>query len=142
MLITKADADEALHGQTKAFNSRPTISGSLKTSSCRHTTKTGMVDVKVYTPITAAEFEAGKGREEAYSEIKTKVETLSGIGEQSFIVGRDGIATIHVFKGNSVVQIAFLDHTKVPAGEHPDKSLKAFSETLKKLAIKAASRME
>lgn len=141
MLITKDDASEALGGQVKVSSSPPTTSGSKKTLYCSYTTpRTGLLDVHVYTPLTAAEFEAGKGREEANS--ANKIQTLSGIGDQAFIVGREGRATISFLKGNAIVQIGLLDLAKVPPGAHPDKSLKAFSEDLKKLAIKAASRME
>lgn len=121
------------------FSDPPAQSDAGTESKCTYTTPSGYLQVTTFTPTTAAQFE--RLAAQAKAEQKVKFQPLTGIGEQAFIIGKEGSAILYLLKGNTGVRLNLHDKKKLPAGSSSEKSLQAFSELLKTLATNAASRM-
>jgi hypothetical protein len=138
-LIKKDEAAEILGLEVKMYSGPPVTSGGKRIQRCRYYTTTALLDILVTSPVTPPEFE--KAQIQMESDQANKVQSLSGIGDQALIVGRGGTATLNMLKGNTAVGLSILDKARISPGASPDESFKIFSENLKTLGAKAASRV-
>jgi hypothetical protein len=139
LLITKAEAEELFKGEMANYSDPPTKSDRGTESKCTYVTPTGYLQIITFAPATSAQFESLIGQ--AKADQKVKVEILSGIGEQAFVIGKDARGTLYMLKASMGVKLSLQDKRRLPAEASADKSLQTFSEDLKTLAIKVASRI-
>ncbi len=140
ILITKAEAEELFKVEMANYSDPPAKSDRGTESKCTYATPTGYLQIITFAPATSAQFESLIGQ--AKADQKVKVETLSGIGEQAFIIGKDGRGILYLLKAGTGVRLSLQDKRRLPAEASADKSLQTFSEDLKTLAIKVASRVQ
>jgi hypothetical protein len=139
VLITKAEAEELFKGEMANYSDPPAKSDRGTESKCTYVTPTGYLQIITFAPATAAQFESLLGQ--AKADQKVKFEILSGIGEQAFVIGKDARATLYLLKGSMGIKLSLQDKRRLPAEASADKSLQTFSEDLKTLALKVASRV-
>ena len=140
ILITKAEAQELFKVEMADYSDPPAKSDRGTESKCTYVTPTGYLQIITFAPATSAQFESLIAQ--AKADQKVKVEILSGIGEQAFVIGKDGRGTLYLLKGSTGVKISLQDKRRLPAEANADKSLQTFSEDLKTLATKVASRVQ
>jgi|GEM_PF-5906290 len=139
LLITKAEAEELFKVQMANYSDPPAKSDRGTESKCTYATPTGYLQIITFAPATPAQFESLIAQ--AKADQKVKVEILSGIGEQAFIIGKDGRGILYLLKTGIGIRLSLQDKKRLPAEAGADQSLQTFSEDLKKLATKAAGRV-